>query len=162
MILKKTISVITATVLFSTACRPSDENKSYVNPKYVSETTSSADEYFNWSADKLQQTLKMANRGDVKSARSVYSYYRIRNLKIEYEYWENWLIKHHDPEALEIKASRIFTISVKMEDTNPAKKSQLKDARDLVIRANLESKGKIPRDGQLLLRIDQEISRMNK
>lgn len=101
-------------------------------PQNEPEFTPDTPAEYEWSADRLKNTISLAEKGDVAAVKALYDYYGFWGDREGVDRWEEWLVRRNDDQAMLIRADKRFTQASDLPDTDDRKLAKLKQADDLM------------------------------
>ena len=110
---------------------------------------------WDWPANEVAALVKRANGGDVEAAQRLWDYYSVHEDRPNSRYWQLWLFKRGDDEAMSFQGSELYYSAKKRPNNDPQKLIQLREAQRIV--TLLESRQPDRRSSYELENIQQEI-----
>jgi hypothetical protein len=86
---------------------------------------------WRWSAAEVAALNKKAEAGDMGAANRLLQYYSVHEDSAKIAYWEDWLLKRGDPDAIELRANKLYSDAQGRPDNDPQKLALLKEAERL-------------------------------
>jgi hypothetical protein len=94
---------------------------------------------WQWPASEVAALTKRAESGDMGAADSLLQYYSVQEDESKIAYWEDWLFKRGNPNAIQLRAEQIWWTAHKRADDDPRKLAELREAERLLASAQSES-----------------------